>query len=125
MTETESHRVHIFEHSPGDWWAECLVCGAWVSSSTSTRRDAEQKFGRHWQNDHSPDPEIGTLLPHCAGEHAPLRAICVGGSPAGGCLAEASCDQESNGRGSRTDGGGVLVRGEQQSQSRPGAWSQG
>jgi hypothetical protein len=49
----ESDRVHVFEQSPGDWWAECLVCGEWVCTSNPTRHDAEHKFGRPWQNDHS------------------------------------------------------------------------
>jgi hypothetical protein len=35
-----------------DWWAECLVCGAWVSTGNATRRDAEIMFGRHFQNEH-------------------------------------------------------------------------
>ena len=51
----ESDRVHVFEQSAGDWWAECLICGEWVSTSNATRRDAEHAFGRHWQNDHAPD----------------------------------------------------------------------
>ena len=46
----EAPRVNIFEHEPDDWWAECLVCGAWVCTSNKTRRAAEQKFGRHLQN---------------------------------------------------------------------------
>ena len=49
-----SDRVHLFEKSPRNWWAECLVCAAWVTISNPTREDAEQKFGRHWQNDHLP-----------------------------------------------------------------------
>ena len=53
---TETGRVHVFERSPGDWWAECLVCDAWVCTSNATRRDAEHAFGRHWQNDHLAGP---------------------------------------------------------------------
>lgn len=49
----ESDRAHVFEHSDGDWWAECLVCGEWVSTSNATRREAEEKFGRHLQNVHA------------------------------------------------------------------------
>ena len=49
----ESDRAHVFEHGEGDWWAECLVCGEWVSTSNATRREAEEKFGRHLQNDHA------------------------------------------------------------------------
>jgi hypothetical protein len=52
VTRTYSSRRYISEHSPGDWWAECRVCEAWVSTSNATRRIAEEKFGRHWQNDH-------------------------------------------------------------------------
>jgi hypothetical protein len=49
----EHDRVHVFEHAEGDWWAECLICLAWVSTANPTERDAEQKFGRHLQTDHS------------------------------------------------------------------------
>lgn len=45
-------RVRICEQSDGTWWAECLVCAQWVSGANATRRTAEQKFGRHLQNDH-------------------------------------------------------------------------
>jgi hypothetical protein len=45
-------RVHVFEHTAGDWWAECLVCRAWVSTSNADERTAEQKAGRHLRNDH-------------------------------------------------------------------------
>ena len=48
-------RVRVLENADGDWWAECLVCEAWVSASNATRRDAEQSFGRHLQNDHAAD----------------------------------------------------------------------
>jgi hypothetical protein len=50
-----SERVHVFLHEDGDWWAECLICQAWVSTSNATRRAAEQSFGRHLQNDHGTD----------------------------------------------------------------------
>ena len=49
---SESSQVRIFEHSNGDWWAECLVCAAWVSTSNDTRREAEEVRRRHLQNDH-------------------------------------------------------------------------
>src|SRR5918995_983814 len=58
----ESERVRIHEHEPGDWWAECLIYRAWVSTSNRTRRDAEQKFGRHFQNEH-PSEHEGAELP--------------------------------------------------------------
>jgi hypothetical protein len=35
-------------------FAECLLC-EWVSGSNPTRRDAEQKYGRHRQAEHSSD----------------------------------------------------------------------
>jgi hypothetical protein len=49
-----SERVNVFEYHPGEWWAECLVCSGWVSTRNATRREAEQSFGRHWQNDPHP-----------------------------------------------------------------------
>ncbi len=52
---SDSSQVRIFEHSNDDWWAECLVCKAWVSTSNDTRREAEKKFGRHLQNAHADD----------------------------------------------------------------------
>jgi hypothetical protein len=57
---SDSERVHVFEHSKGDWWAECLICREWVSASNDTQRDAEQKFGRHLQNDHPASTEPAT-----------------------------------------------------------------
>ncbi len=48
---TDSPRVHVFENSPGDWWVECLVCEEWVATSLPDRRAAEERFGRHLQND--------------------------------------------------------------------------
>jgi hypothetical protein len=45
-------RLHLFEKSPRNWWAECLVCAGWVTISNPTREDAERKFSEHWQNDH-------------------------------------------------------------------------
>jgi hypothetical protein len=45
-------RLHLFEQSPRNWWAECLVCAGWVTFSNPTREDAERKFSDHWQNDH-------------------------------------------------------------------------
>lgn len=50
----ESDQAHIFESSVGDWWAECLLCGEWVSTNNDSRRSAEEKFGRHLQNDQHP-----------------------------------------------------------------------
>jgi hypothetical protein len=44
-------RAHVFQNGD-EWWAECLICQEWVSTGNPTRRDAEQKFGRHLQNDH-------------------------------------------------------------------------
>jgi len=46
-----SERVNVFENSPGDWWAECLVCREWVSTRSPTRLAAEEAFGRHLQHD--------------------------------------------------------------------------
>jgi len=45
-------RLHLFEQSPRNWWAECLVCAGWVTISNPTREHAKQKFSEHWQNDH-------------------------------------------------------------------------
>jgi hypothetical protein len=50
---TDAQRVHIFENGDGNWWAECLLCEQWVSTSNATRGEAEEKFGRHLQNDHA------------------------------------------------------------------------
>ncbi len=33
-------------------FAECLLC-EWISSHNATRRDAERRYGRHFQNEHS------------------------------------------------------------------------
>ena len=44
-------KMVLSEHDDG-WWAECLVCGAWVSTSNPDRRRAERRFGRHLQHDH-------------------------------------------------------------------------
>jgi hypothetical protein len=44
-------RVALSQHDDG-WWAECLICGAWVSTSNPDRRSAEMRFGRHLQHDH-------------------------------------------------------------------------
>jgi hypothetical protein len=51
----DAERVRIFQQDD-EWWAECLLCRAWVSTSNKSRRDAEQKFGRHLQNEHQPEP---------------------------------------------------------------------
>ena len=59
----DSERVHVFEHSQGDWWAECLICREWVSTSNRTQRDAEQKFGRHLQYEHTASTEPVPKLP--------------------------------------------------------------
>ena len=45
-------RVHVFEKADSDWWAECLICEAWVSTGNATGREAEQKFGRHLEHEH-------------------------------------------------------------------------
>jgi hypothetical protein len=50
-------RSRVYEHLPGDWWVECLVCGAWVSTSNQEQRTAEERFGRHWQHVHG-DGEV-------------------------------------------------------------------
>jgi hypothetical protein len=34
-----------------DYWAECLLC-EWVVTSNATLRQAEEKFGRHYQAEH-------------------------------------------------------------------------
>jgi hypothetical protein len=57
----ESPRVHVFEHGDRDWWAECLICNTWVSASNASQCDAEQKFGRHLQNDHVATSEDNDL----------------------------------------------------------------
>jgi len=49
-----SERANVFERTHGEWWAECLVCTGWVSTRHETRGEAEQSFGRHWQNDPHP-----------------------------------------------------------------------
>lgn len=51
----DTTKARIFEWDTGDWWAECLVCREWVSTANTTRRDAEQKIGRHLQSDHRTD----------------------------------------------------------------------
>lgn len=40
-------RSNIFEHESGEWWAECLVCGEWVSTSNATRDEAAREFLTH------------------------------------------------------------------------------
>lgn len=44
-------KVALSDHEDG-WWAECVICGAWVSMRNPDRRSAEMKFGRHLQQDH-------------------------------------------------------------------------
>lgn len=64
-------RGHVFEHTDGDWWAECLVCRAWVSTSNATERDAERKFGRHLQHDHAVDERPIATLADAASQRFP------------------------------------------------------
>ncbi len=47
----DTQRVHIFENADGTWWAEYLLCEQWVLTSNATRREAEEKFGRHLKAD--------------------------------------------------------------------------
>lgn len=47
MRVDEVAHLSVFEGAVGDWWAECLLCDGWVSTSNAIRRDTEQKFGRH------------------------------------------------------------------------------
>jgi hypothetical protein len=50
--QPDETRVSVHEHAPGDWWAECLVCGdVWIGNPD--RRAAEQTFGRHSQREHA------------------------------------------------------------------------
>lgn len=44
-------RVAFSQHDDG-WWAECMICETWVSTSNPDRRSAEVRFGRHLQQDH-------------------------------------------------------------------------
>jgi len=81
----DSDRVHILEHFDGDWWAECLICTAWVSQSNRTRREAEQTFGRHLQHAHADelvaaaiaDAKAREALARLADEQAALRRVAT------------------------------------------------
>ena len=47
-----SERVRFFKSESDGWFAECLICCGWVGRGDGTRRSAEERFGRHLQNDH-------------------------------------------------------------------------
>jgi hypothetical protein len=47
----ESPRVRLAQ-GPDGWSAECLVCNAWESLHNKSQREAEQRFGRHLENDY-------------------------------------------------------------------------
>lgn len=53
--ESEGQKVafsqHVTTEGVADYWAECLLCD-WVATSNSTLRQAEKKFGRHYQVEH-------------------------------------------------------------------------
>jgi hypothetical protein len=66
MRRVDVARSRVFENGPDDWWTECLICGAWVSTSNASRRVAEQKFGRHMQEDHAAELLPGYATPELA-----------------------------------------------------------
>ena len=88
----DSGRTRIFR-SRGDWFAECLVCQCWVSTSNKTRRDAERNIGRHLQSDHGSDtPEAVDEQPPSArfvvrdAFTITRRGTCICGYPESGVV---------------------------------------
>jgi len=59
--EKPPSRLHVFEHRPGDWWAECGICETWRTASNPTQRRAWNEIHAHFRSDHAARERLGVV----------------------------------------------------------------